>query len=181
TVLWRRTAAALETVRTKQSETEAALGSRLVALAHRDWLADDLEAAPRHLEECPPAPRGPGWRYPNRMCHSCLVTPPNSGPTGRTSFMVWSPDGRYLAGNHLNFVARVWDPRTGSDPFILPGKAASSATLAFDADGRLVSSSWPVPRAPNDLKSLRTVDVKTWDMQTREVIRSFSATLLMHF
>ncbi|MBI3762401.1 MAG: serine/threonine protein kinase [Chloroflexi bacterium] len=179
TILWRQTAAALHTAQTDRDDKEAALAANLIALAHRDWVANDVDAARRHLDECPEPFRGPEWRYLDRACHSCLFVLGNSQASDSVRSVAWSPTGRYLAANHDLRTVKVWDPATGRERFTLTGHAQRIAKLAFDPDGRVVSVSWPSALDARNRSVPRNVQVKCWELENGREVSGFSTPLTM--
>jgi serine/threonine protein kinase len=178
TYLWRQTAAALVIVKTKQNETEAALASKVVALAERDWLANDLDAARRRLDECPLAYRGAEWRYLHRACNACQFVLAGQHLVLPVSALVWSPDGRYVAANGIYQPGMtVWDAESGLKRFTLTGHTHRVSYLAFDSQGRLVSLGWPPGPAESDPQLLGPAEVKIFEMSSGREAAGFPADL----
>lgn len=169
TILWQQTAAALVTVQKERDDKEAALASKLVLLAERDWLANDLDAARRHLDECPPAHRGPDWRRLHRACHACLFELGDSSrkPVAR---VIWSPEGRSLVT--LGGGTTVWDVATRRERFTLPAqKNKFVVNAACDPDGFLVTVS-----RPSAATREWAIETQWWNLETGQEARSQSVT-----
>ena len=162
---WRQTVAALDREREQKNELEKALASKLISLARSYWMANDIEAARRHLDECPPAYRATEWRYLDRVCNGCLCVCPSIGSPADVRSIVWSPDGRSLASTYTLGTFTVWDPNTGIPRFTVKGPSLHQIyQLAINSDGLLVSVSW----GGTTIK--RVYEIKTLDVQTgREV------------
>src|SRR5262249_25092001 len=97
------------------------------------------------------------WRYLHRLCHAELVR-----FTAQAWRMVWSPDGRLLAGTgYPDETFKVFDARSGQERFTCPGQVFSVVRLAFSPDGnQLISVGHllgPHPGIPAG------IEVKTWD------------------
>ncbi len=72
--------------------------ARLVAVAHREWLADRQDEARRLLELCPPQHRNEAWRHLHALSHAQIGTVRvNGGPTQ----LVFSTTGKYFAIAHI--------------------------------------------------------------------------------
>jgi serine/threonine protein kinase/WD40 repeat protein len=166
-VSWRQTAAALDREREQKNELEKVLAEKLISLAQRDWIANDLELAQRHLDECPPAHRGHEWRYLNRVCNACLGVLETGESPADVRSIVWSPDGRSIAASaYLRGTFAVWDPTTGVRRFTVKGSSPHQANqLAFNSEGLLVS----VTRVGATINS-QDFEVRTLEMEKgREV------------
>src|SRR5262249_18224356 len=126
---WTQTRAAL-------ARAESSLYANRIALAEREWLANNVARAEQLLDECPEARRGWGRHYPNRQCHRELTTLP-----GGSFAVAASPDGRYLAASSaVDGAVNVWDAKTGKLFLTLPH---AGLAVAFSPDGkRLASAAW---------------------------------------
>jgi tRNA A-37 threonylcarbamoyl transferase component Bud32 len=140
--LWRQAAAALaneqaarrdETEHRERAETQ--LAATLIALAHRDWLADDLDQARRHLAACPPEYHDRQWRYLDRACRAeRLVYRRHAGCTMVS--VAFHPDGRSVASLDATGYLAVWDPADGRELFTLRGGTIGQfQAVRFRADG----------------------------------------------
>jgi WD40 repeat protein/tRNA A-37 threonylcarbamoyl transferase component Bud32 len=91
---------------------------RDIALAHREWQADNVARAEQVLDGCPGELRGWEWHYLKRLCHKDLLTIRRSVLPMSIAF---SPDGRRLAYvDALN--VRVCDASTGRELLMLHGR-----------------------------------------------------------
>ena len=180
TILWRQTAAALVAMQKERDDKEAELSSKLIALAERDWIGNDLETAKHHLDECPPNRRDAKWRYLHRVCNACIFTLRESGKEELlpVSALAWSADGRYVAANpSYRAGVTVWNARTGGELFTLKGYKFRVSWLAFDPEGHLVSLGWPAGPAAPAGKTPLTYEVKIWDPNPGKEVGGFTKDL----
>lgn len=105
----RRTQQALDDLRVQSGRTEEALRAgklardRLdrtlyfhrVALAHREWLANNVARVDQLLDECPPPMRHWEWHYLHRLCHGDLLT--LAGHRSAVKAVRYSSDGSRIA------------------------------------------------------------------------------------
>lgn len=184
TVLWRRTAAALDTAELERDKAEIALASKLVSWANSDWLANNMDAARRHLEACPPAHRDRQWRYLDRVCNACLFPPLGNSKSmdgGTVNAVAWSRDGRHVAAN-LGASSgadsvKIWDPATGLERFTLAKQAHPVTKLAFGPDGHLVTVSW----SRTGPVILRNLQAKRWEMEHGNELDGFTMLLSANY
>jgi eukaryotic-like serine/threonine-protein kinase len=171
TILWRQTVAALVAVRKERDDKEAELASKLIALAERDWLANDLEAARRHLDECPATHRGPEWQRLHRLCHACLFVLPGEGSIRAVA---WDKQGRSVAvGRHAEAI-QIWDALTGREGFSVTGSRSGVGELAVNPDGHLIALS-SVQLVQITAGVPRSAELKIWDLEARQELSSFVA------
>jgi WD40 repeat protein/tRNA A-37 threonylcarbamoyl transferase component Bud32 len=162
---------ALETVREEKQQTQRAFEAEQgnlylhrIALAQREWLANNVARAEQVLDECPAELRHWEWHYLKRLCHAELFQ-----LRGNKKFIVsglaYSPDGRRLATKSGNEV-KIWDAKTGAEMLTLQGAgicaAGSHHQVAFSPDGKLLATacSWAV---------------KIWDAATGKELFSIKA------
>jgi WD40 repeat protein/serine/threonine protein kinase len=127
-----------------------------VALAHREWLANNVGRAEQLLDECPGALRHWEWHYLKRLCHRDLLTLRGRRSSGRG--VAFSPDGRRLASASLDGSLKVWDARTGRKLVAVPTHQDTVWGLAYSPDGRrLATGSWDKT-------------VKVWDALTGQEV-----------
>lgn len=177
TLLWRRAENALDTVKVKQEETEAALGSKLVALAQRDWFVHDLEAARNHLGECPPERRGDEWRRLDLACRARVQVIKNPDAIGAVRSVEWSRDGRHIASAFSGGLVKVWDTTTWGQRFVDRPRSFRNSMVTFDPAGHLVSAD----SAPNLFgakpEDRFPVDVRTFDLEGKRQTVRFTTSL----
>jgi WD40 repeat protein/tRNA A-37 threonylcarbamoyl transferase component Bud32 len=146
--------AALEAVRAEKQQTQRALErERLtgyvhrIALAQREWLANNVGRAKQVLGECPADLRNWEWHYLRRLCHTEQLA--FRGHAGGVTAVAFSPDGSRVASAGWK-EAKVWDAATGKELLTLPGQAGLGAGVAFSRDGKRLATA-----------GFRTV--KVWD------------------
>src|SRR5262249_6606899 len=112
-----------------EREQQAAYQHR-IALAHREWLANNPVRSLQLLVECPEKCRHWEWHFLYRLHHTDLRT---LSAGGHVEDVAYSPDGRLLAsaGNG----ARVWEVRTGRLLFTLSGHTKGAHRVVFSPDG----------------------------------------------
>ena len=93
TVLWRQAAASAVSLSAESKKTEAALASKVIALARIEWEANNVGSAVANLSECPEPYRNKEWRYLDRMCRA-EVMPPFFFPAEPATRIDYSADGR---------------------------------------------------------------------------------------
>ncbi|MBK5256428.1 MAG: protein kinase, partial [Vicinamibacteria bacterium] len=159
---WRRAERALD-------RSETSLYFNRIALAHREWLANNVARADEILEECPPATRQWEWRYlkglTSRAARSVLAHPGEA---------VWtiavSPDGTTFATGSSDQTVKLWDFTTGKGPRSLRGHEAAVNSVAFSPDGtRLASGSGDYTVKVWDVVSGRTLHTLTGQGQVEGV------------
>ncbi len=122
-----------------------------IALAEREWSANNLNRMLQLLDECPPDLRGWEWHYLQRLRLRVLPPLRHGGAVFGAAF---SPDGERIASASQDGKVTFWDARSGQQLFQLQAHAKHARSVAFSPDGRLLATtSWD-----------RTV--KIWDVQT---------------
>ncbi|MCI0461121.1 MAG: protein kinase [Gemmataceae bacterium] len=150
--------------RAREAETRTALYFNRIALAEREWSANNLSRAKELLGDCPEDLRGWEWHYLYRLLHG-KPTPPLRH-AGAVLCATFSPDGRLIASGSQDGALLLWDSQTGEELLPrLPPHSEHARSVAFSPDGtRLASASWPIVpvTTPGELK--------VWDVQTRKKV-----------
>jgi WD40 repeat protein len=122
-----------------------------IALAEREWSANDLNRMLQLLDECPPDLRGWEWHYLQRLR---LKTLPALRHDSAVFCAVFNPDGERIASASQDGKVTLWDARTGRQLFQFRAHNKHARGVAYSPDGRLLATtSWDTT-------------VKLWDVQT---------------
>jgi WD40 repeat protein/serine/threonine protein kinase len=122
-----------------------------IALAEREWSANNLNRMLQLLDECPPDLRGWEWHYLQRLR---VKTLPPLRHDSAVFCAVFSPDGERIATASQDGHVTIWDARCGRQLFQFRAHDKHARSVAFSPDGRLLATcSWD-----------RTV--KIWDIST---------------
>jgi eukaryotic-like serine/threonine-protein kinase len=114
--------------------------SQRIALANREWSANNLRRMEELLNECPQDLRGWEWHYLKRLRYSTLAPLRHDSPVLSAAF---SPDGQYLATATQAGVLRLWQMKTGQVYRKWPAHLQNADSVAFSPDGRyLASGGW---------------------------------------
>ncbi len=116
----------------QREQAERGLYHSRIALAQREWLANDVSRSEHLLDLCLPEEgrpdyRGWEWHYLKRLCHADLVTRSAHGLPIYS--LAYSRDGTYL-------VSAGGDPGYHTNPRDTPGEAALWARNAWIRSGR---------------------------------------------
>ncbi len=141
--LFQTTEQALSAEGRQRLRAESFLYFHRMALAEREWSANNIDRAERLLEDCPPTLRGWEWRYLMSQCHHALLSV-NHAPPSSQSWSVtcvrYSPDGRRLASASRDGSIRLWDAATGQAIRLLGRHKHYALSLAFQPRGHLLAS-----------------------------------------
>jgi WD40 repeat protein/tRNA A-37 threonylcarbamoyl transferase component Bud32 len=150
---WRRAEGARWDEADKAEALEASLYASRLALAEREWSANNLGRMGQLLDACPDGLRGWEWHCLRRLRDG---TPPTVlGHGGAVVGVAFSPDGRLLATADMHAAGvKLWDPLTGRQVLTLPGHGGPVESVAFSPDGKLLATGG------------REGDVKLWDPAT---------------
>jgi WD40 repeat protein/serine/threonine protein kinase/tetratricopeptide (TPR) repeat protein len=159
-------AAAAEAAARKEAEqartrADTALYFSRIALAEREWKANNVGGAEALLDKClpqngQPDRRGWEWHYLKRLCHADLLPPMHHSHWVQD--VAFSPDGKRIVSaaglTHGNGglsesggIPRktpgelaVWDAETGRPIARLKGHTGSVWSVAYSPDGRWIAS-----------------------------------------
>jgi WD40 repeat protein/serine/threonine protein kinase len=122
-----------------------------IALAEREWSANNLGRMLQLLDDCPPDLRGWEWHYLNGL--RLKVFPPLRHDSA-VLCAVFSPDGKYIASSSQDGKVTFWDAKSGQRLFQFRAHESHARSVAFSPDGqRIATASWDKT-------------VKIWDVQT---------------
>jgi WD40 repeat protein len=121
-----------------------------IALAEREWSANNLSRMYQLLEECPTDLRGWEWHYLNRLRYKALAPLRHEAAVQSA---VFSPDGRRIASADQEGWVKVWDAQTGQELLNFRARQDLVYRVAFSPDGRRLATA----------SADRTL--KTWDVQ----------------
>jgi hypothetical protein len=111
-----------------------------IALAEREWSANNLGRMVQLLDECPEDLRGWEWHYLHRLRYQ--TQPPVRHATA-VLCATFSPDGRWIASSSQDGFVKVWDVRTGRALRNFQAHDKHARSVAFSPDGRrLATGSW---------------------------------------
>jgi WD40 repeat protein/tRNA A-37 threonylcarbamoyl transferase component Bud32 len=130
---------ALDTLRLEKQATQRALAAERrvaylhrVALAQREWQANNVARAEQLLDDCPADLRRWEWHYLKRLCHSELLRLDHGHEIAGLAF---HPDGKRIATSSWKEL-KVWDADLGKELFQLPTAEGWVRALAFSPDGK---------------------------------------------
>jgi predicted NACHT family NTPase len=111
-----------------------------IALADREWSANNLSRVEQLLEACPADLHDWEWHYLKRRRLEGIQ--PFGHPTAVFS-AVFSPDGRWIASGGQDGFVRGWNATTGQKLLAFHAHEKHVRCVAFSPDGRrLATASW---------------------------------------
>jgi WD40 repeat protein/tRNA A-37 threonylcarbamoyl transferase component Bud32 len=136
-----------------------------IALADREWSANNLGRMEQLLEECPANLRGWEWHYLKRLPHGGL---PPLRHGGAALSVAISPDGQCIASASRDGFVTIWDAQNGQKLFpSFKAHEGPMSSVAFSPDGHLLAwggqdSTVLPPRGT----------VMVWDAKTGQLLRT---------
>jgi WD40 repeat protein/serine/threonine protein kinase len=122
-----------------RSRLESQLYRQRIALAEREWSANNLSRMDALLDLCPPDLRDWEWHYLKRLRHSTQSPLRHEGPALHAAF---SHDG-LLATSTQGGVVRIWQAETRQELQKWRAHDSGVTTVQFSRDGRfLATGSW---------------------------------------
>jgi WD40 repeat protein len=124
-----------------------------VALADREWSANNLDRMEQLLKECPEDLRGWEWHFLKRLPHKTFPPVHHESMVLKVAF---SPTGECFASSSLDGIVKIWDARTGQLVHTLKAHNDRVFGLVFSPDGKRLAS----VGAENDRQ------IHIWDVRT---------------
>jgi WD40 repeat protein len=158
----------------QRKAAETNLFHRNIALAHREWQANDPGRADQLLDECPLDRRHWEWYYLKNLCHSELAR--LEGHTQIITGIALSRDGCWLAsiggkwGTDEPGELFLCDWRSRTRRFVLTGHQNPIMGVAFSPDGKWLAS------AAVSFSRRKSDGVRIWDVATGKQVRCMEAT-----
>jgi WD40 repeat protein/serine/threonine protein kinase len=111
-----------------------------IALAEREWAANNLARMKQLLGDCPEDLRGWEWHYLERLRYKPL---PPLHHDAAVLCATFSPDGRRIASSDQDGWVKLWDGKTGENVLRFRAHQEHARSVAFSPDGRrLATASW---------------------------------------
>jgi WD40 repeat protein/serine/threonine protein kinase len=150
-----------------------------IALADREWSANNLSRMEVLLDECPPDLRGWEWHCLKRLRGKAM---PPMRHDAAVMCAALSPDGELLASGSQDGVLKLWDARTGRELRRIQAQKEGFRSMAFSPDGRHLATGdyfspepsvkvWEVGALRRDEK---VVHLQTLNGHTGELIASIA-------
>jgi eukaryotic-like serine/threonine-protein kinase len=134
---WRHAEAARRALAENAEELERNLYFKRVALAEREWAANNIGRAEELLDECPERFRGWEWHYLKRLGHGEVTT---FAVTSALFDAVLSHDAGRFAAAAQDGTIHIWSTATRRELLTLRGHTGIVTRVAFSPDDRHLAS-----------------------------------------
>src|SRR4029077_16410075 len=114
-----------------------------MALAEREWSANNIDRVERLLDDCPPHLRGWEWRYLKGQCHHDLISMDHARSAAGSwtvTCVQYSPDGKTIASTSKDGSVSLWDSASGRPVRLLGRHKHFAFALAFQPGGDRLGS-----------------------------------------
>jgi WD40 repeat protein/serine/threonine protein kinase len=108
-----------------------------IALADREWSANNLGRMEQLLDDCPEDLRGWEWHYLKRLRVASLLVLPHPSSVEDVAF---SPDGRRIAAGGQDGTIKIWNATTGREMHSFQAHENNVSGLVFSPDSRKMST-----------------------------------------
>lgn len=136
--------------------------SKIVDLAHREFLVNNAERSRELLPLCPPKFRGWEWDFVTRLCgpNVAAYIGEHTGPLGSANY---NADGTLVLTASADGTARIWDATSGRSVITIKAGKAPLTAARFSPDGSQAATA--------------SMDgtVKVWNAKTGDLIVSIPA------
>jgi WD40 repeat protein len=153
-----------------EGKTRAALGlaernlyHASIALADREWQANNVDRSRTALDAIPEPLRNWEWHYLRRRCDWELLA--IKGSPGLFKDAVFSPDGKRIAIACEDRTVSLRDATTGAEVLSLGPHPTPVGRVAFSPDGRRLAAACKLPRHSPTRPPVPCV-IKIWDVAT---------------
>jgi serine/threonine protein kinase/WD40 repeat protein len=155
-----------------QAELRRGLYLSNSGLIQTAWDANNTGRVLELLDQARPRPdeedlRGFEWYYWRRLCHADLGTVRLFYPHGHATpyNLVFSPDGRYVAGRNPAAGITVWEAATAKPLAAFP-EATINVLPTFSPDSKRLASWVVTPPAPGEPASAARMVIKVYEVST---------------
>jgi WD40 repeat protein/serine/threonine protein kinase len=148
----------------QKERAEGFLYFHRIALAQREWSANNIDRVDRLLEDCPQRLRGWEWRYLKRQCHHDLysIFHSRSSPQSKTvTHIRFSPGGRTFATACKDGTVRLWDAATRNELRLL-GESSKDGIYSLDYE----------PGGKRLATGGQDGTVRIWDIETGALLKA---------
>jgi WD40 repeat protein/serine/threonine protein kinase len=134
-----------------------------IALADREWSANNLGRMEQLLADCPKDLRGWEWHYLKGLRRKLLDPLRHEAPVFSA---VFSPDGERIASASQDGFIKLWDASTGRELHSFLAHDKQARAVAFSPDGQFLASGGS------------DGTVKVWDMQPDQPRRAWGGHVI---